>query len=212
MTPCRRRGRQLDRAAVDGGESAPVPWTREELYDYLRKGVSVLHGTAAGPMSPVVSGLAALPDSDIEALAIYFADIDNAGNRLASIDAAVARAISSAHIGTGQEFDADARLYAAACASCHYNSGRLPLAMRPELALNSALSLPEPTNLIQVLLRGVSAEEGIPGVVMPSFAALRDADLARIAAYLRRTRTKLPPWPDLEMKIAAMRRQIVAAQ
>jgi mono/diheme cytochrome c family protein len=72
------------------------------------------------------------------------------------------------------------------------------------------LSLPEPTNLIQVLLHGVSAEEGIPGVVMPSFAALRDADLARIAAYLRRTRTNLPPWPNLEKKIAAMRRQIAS--
>jgi mono/diheme cytochrome c family protein len=52
---------------------APVTWTRAELYDYLRKGVSILHGTAVGPMSPVVSGLAALPDSDIDALATYFA-------------------------------------------------------------------------------------------------------------------------------------------
>ena len=188
---------------------APAPWTREELYDYLRKGVSVLHGTAAGPMGPVVQGLAALPESDVDALAIYFADIDNAGNRLASIDAAVARAMSYAHAGAGQ-VDADARLYTAACASCHYNSGHTPLAVRPDLALNSALSLPEPTNLIQVLLRGVSAEEGIAGVVMPSFAALRDADLARIAAYLRRTRTNLPPWPNLEKKIAAMRGQIAS--
>jgi mono/diheme cytochrome c family protein len=189
---------------------APVPWTREELHDYLRKGVSDLHGTAAGPMSSVVSGLAALPDSDIDALATYFADVDNAGNRLATIDAAVARAMSHAHVGAGQQFDADARFYAAACASCHYNSGHTPLAVRPDLALNSALSLPEPINLIQVLLRGVSAEEGIPGAVMPSFAALRDTDLARIAAYLRRTRTNLPPWPDLEKKIAAMRRQIAS--
>jgi mono/diheme cytochrome c family protein len=191
---------------------APVPWTREELYDYLRKGVSVLHGTAAGPMAPVVQGLAALLESDIDALATYFADVDNAGNRLASIDATVARAMFYAQVGAGQEFDADARLYTAACASCHYNSGHTPLAVRPDLALNSALSLAEPTNLIQVLLRGLSAEEGIPGVVMPSFAALRATDLARIAAYLRRTRTNLPPWPDLEKKIAAMRRQIVATQ
>ena len=191
---------------------APAPWTREELYDYLRKGVSVLHGTAAGPMSPVVHGLAALPESDVQAIATYFADIDRAGDRLASADPAVVRAMSYAPLGTGQEFDADARLYLAACASCHYNSGHAPLAVRPDLALNSALSLPDPTNLIQVVLRGVGAEEGIPGVVMPNFAALSDADLARIAAYLRRTRTNLPPWPDLEKKIAAMRRQITASQ
>src|SRR3984893_14804219 len=191
---------------------APAPWTREELYDYLRKGVSVLHGTAAGPMSPVVHGLAALPESDVQAIATYFADIDHADDRLASADPAVVRAMSYAPLGTGQEFDADARLYLAACASCHYHSGHAPLAVRPDLALNSALSLPDPTNLIQVVLRGVGAEEGTPGVVMPNFAALSDADLARIAAYLRRTRTNLPPWPDLEKKIAAMRRQITASQ
>jgi mono/diheme cytochrome c family protein len=191
---------------------APVPWTQEELRSYLRNGMSVLHGTTAGPMSPVVHGLAALPESDVQAIATYFADIDHADDRLASADPAVVRAMSYAPLGTGQEFDADARLYLAACASCHYNSGHAPLAVRPDLALNSALSLPDPTNLIQVVLRGVGAEEGIPGVVMPSFAALSDADLARIAAYLRRTRTNLPPWPDLEKKIAAMRRQITASQ
>ena len=58
----------------------------------------------------------------------------------------------------------------------------------------------------------VDAEEGIPGVVMPAFGgALSDADVARIIAYLRRTRTSLPPWPDLVTKIAAIRRQNGAA-
>ena len=36
---------------------APAPWTQDELHRYLRNGVSRLHGTAAGPMSPVVHGL-----------------------------------------------------------------------------------------------------------------------------------------------------------
>ena len=70
------------------------------------------------------------------------------------------------------------------------------------------MHLPDPSNLIQVILRGISAEEGMPGVVMPAFGgALSDADVARIAAYLRRTRTSLPPWPDLAKKVAAVRRQ-----
>jgi mono/diheme cytochrome c family protein len=199
--------------ALTAANPTPVPWTQEELFSYLRNGVSVLHGTAAGPMAPVVHQLSTLPDSDIQALATYFADIDHAGDRLASVDLAVARAMSYASLGTGQEFDTDARLYAAACASCHYNAGEMPLAVRPDLALNSALNLPEPTNLIQVMLRGISAKEGMPGVVMPSFAgAFSDADVARIAAYLRRTRTNLAPWPDLDAKIAAMRRVISASQ
>ena len=53
----------------------------------------------------------------------------------------------------------------------------------------------------------------MPGVVMPSFAQrFSDADIARIAAYLRRTRTNLPAWPDLEKKIAAIRQQNSASQ
>jgi mono/diheme cytochrome c family protein len=193
---------------------APAPWTQDELHNYLRSGVSVLHGTAAGPMSAVVhGGLSSLPDSDVQAIALYFADIDRARDREAAIDAAVARAMSYAPLGTGPEFDADARLYTAACASCHYNAGKAPLAARPDLALNTALNLPDPTNLVQVMLRGVGASEGMPGVVMPGFArAFTDADIARIAAYLRRTRTNLPPWIDLDNKITAVRQQMSASR
>jgi mono/diheme cytochrome c family protein len=121
--------------------------------------------------------------------------------------------MSYAPLGVGQDFDAESRLYTAACGSCHYNSGRAPLAVRPDLALNTAVNLPEPTNLIQVILRGISAKDGLANVVMPSFAeALSDADIGRIAAYLRRTRTNLPPWPKLADKIADLRRQTSARQ
>jgi mono/diheme cytochrome c family protein len=186
----------------------PAPWTREELYDYLRTGSSKLHGTAAGPMFPVVQGLGALPDADIHAIATYFADVDKAADRQPSVSGAVSLAMSNALAKEGERSDPDARLYTAACASCHYNAAGTPLAARPDLALNSAVHLPDPNNLIQVIVRGISAEEGLPGVVMPAFGgALSDTDIARIAAYLRRTRTTLPPWPDLDAKIAAIRPQ-----
>src|SRR5262245_66600761 len=116
--------------------------------------------------------------------------------------------MSSSRAREGAPFDPDALLYGAACASCHFNATNAPLAARPDLALNSAVHLPDPSNLIQVILRGITAEEGIPGVVMPAFGgALSDADVARIAAYLRRTRTNLSPWPDLAAKIDAIRQQ-----
>ena len=178
---------------------APVPWTQEELFNYLRKGDSSLHGSAAGPMARVVSDLSALSDEDVQALATYFADVDNAGDRLASVGPAVARAMSSARLGAGQDFEPGARLYSVACAYCHYNSRHL--------ALNSTLNLPDPTNLIQVVLHGISTTAGMRDVVMPGFAqALSDADIAHVADYLRRTRTTLPLWPDLDVKIAAIRR------
>jgi mono/diheme cytochrome c family protein len=144
----------------------------------------------------------------VSAIATYIADVDTAADRLPSVAAAVSRAMSFASAEASERFDADARLYAAACASCHYNAGNAPLAARPDLALNSAVHLSDPRNLIQVILRGIGAAEGMPDVVMPAFGgALSDADVARIAAYLRRTRTSLPPWPDLATKVAAIRRQ-----
>lgn len=192
---------------------APAPWTADEIHDYLGAGISILHGTAAGPMAAVHAGLSALPDSDLRAIAVYFAYIDHARDRKAGVDAAVSRALSYAPLGAGQGYDSDTRLYMAACASCHYNSGKAPLAVRPDLALNSAISLPDPTNLIQVVLRGIDAKDGMPGIVMPSFAqGFTDSDIVRIAAYLRRTRTSLPPWSDLDTKVAAVRRQIAAAR
>jgi len=199
--------------ALTAANPSPAPWTEDELHRYLGSGVSVLHGIAAGPMSPVPHGLSALPESDVRAIATYFADVDHAAERAALVGAAVARAMSyAAAPGAAPESDPDARFYTAACASCHYNSGA-PLAVRPDLALNSAVNLSDPTNLIQVMIGGVTAGEGVPGVVMPSYAhAFSDADIARIAAYLRRTRTSLPPWPDLDAKIASIRQQASATQ
>ena len=83
--------------------------------------------------------------------------------------------------------------------SCHYNSGKVPIPARPELALSSALTMPEPTNFIQAVLRGISDTDGAPGLTMPAYASsFSDADVARLAAYLRRTRTNRPPWGNLE--------------
>ena len=195
--------------ALTDANPAPVPWSQADLFSYLRSGSSALHGTAAGSMSAVVhDGLAKLPDSDIEAIATYFADINRSVTRAAgSQESIISKAMSTSGLGISQEPDPDARLYVAACGSCHYNSGA-PLEVRPELALNTALTLPEPTNFIRVVLDGIGIREGRPGVMMPGFAhALGDADIARLAAYLRRTRTELPAWTNIESKVAAIRKE-----
>jgi mono/diheme cytochrome c family protein len=195
--------------ALTDANPSPVPWTEDELFSYLRNGVAPLHGVTAGPMSPVVhAGLSAVPDSDVRAVAEYFANLNHSASRTAAVDATVKEALAKSGLGSTREYDPDALLYAGACIGCHYNAGPSPLSVRPELALNSALNLPEPTNFIHVVLNGIGLAEGGRGLVMPSYAAaLSDADIARLAAYLRRTRTDKPPWTDIEKKIAVARTQ-----
>jgi len=186
---------------LNAANPTPVVWSEQELYDYLRTGVSRYHGTSAGPMGPVVSdGLAQLPDSDIRALAVYFADIGEAAKREGQSKPAERIAASDR-----QRVQTAERLYATACGSCHYNGPDGPNPLRPELALNNAINLDDPSNLIHVMLHGINAKDGAPGVVMPGFKDWSNADLARVATYLRSTRSGKAPWPDLEKKIADLR-------
>lgn len=189
---------------------SPIPWTEKELFQYLRTGASPLHGATAATMTEVTRDSLALPivsDSDVRAIAVYFADLDHASARVAGIAAATSEALGTSPLGSGQEDDPDADIYASACISCHYNAAPVPLPVRPELSLNSALTLPEPTNFIQAVLKGVGDTDGAPGLVMPEYASsLSDGEIARLAAYLRRSRTKSPPWTNLEKKVAVIRR------
>ena len=103
---------------------APIPWSEDELYTYLRSGESRFHGVAAGPMAPVVKELANLPDADIRAMAVYLASFnDTAISKPAESELATkletmtgARAVSASPLG--------ARLYEGACAVCHGSAAR----------------------------------------------------------------------------------------
>jgi mono/diheme cytochrome c family protein len=185
---------------------SPAPWDQAEMTSYLRAGVSRYHGTAAGPMAPVVNdGLTKVSDADIHAIAVYLTDLNGAAGRATALAPALRTAVAANQLNTGPQRTPAARLYTAACASCHYNSGGAPNPLRPDLSLNSAVNLDDPTNLIQVILHGVSAKDGAPGVVMPAFSRFSDADIVTLAAYLRATRTSKPPWPGLDKKVAAIR-------
>jgi mono/diheme cytochrome c family protein len=199
--------------ALTAANPSPLPWTAEDIFQYLRTGVSPLHGPTDATMTDSIRqslALPVVPDSDIRAIAVYFSDMDHANARETGVEAATREALATSYLGSSQESDADpdADLYAAACIACHYNSGTAPLPARPELALNSTLSSSDPTNFIQVVLHGVSDKAGAPGLVMPEYASsLSDQEIARLAAYLRRTRTKYAPWNDLETQVSRIRRE-----
>jgi mono/diheme cytochrome c family protein len=163
----------------------------------------------------VREGLAKLPDTDLQALATYFADLNGSARRDPETTAAaeaVALALTDKRrlVDVGRETEPGANLYLAACAACHYSPASKPPKVQASLALSSALTADDPGNFIQTVMHGVggasSEPQSGPGPYMPGFAhALTDADIATLGAYLRRTRTDLPPWPNLAAAVAARR-------
>lgn len=192
--------------ALNASNTAPVPWNSAELYGYLRKGGTAYHGVAAGPMSHVVSqGMALVNDSDVHAIADYFASINGSSARNADVPGLVADKLARSRFDL-QTVDHGANVYASACAACHYNALSGPLAMRPELSLKSSLMAADPTNLVNVILHGMSYGEGLPEAMMPAFAtALSDDDIAALVSYLRRTRTDLAAWQNVAAVVARQR-------
>ena len=197
--------------ALTSRNPSAMRWTAADLSGYLKHGADAYHGIAAGPMGPVVhAGIAELPDRDLHALGVYFASIARDGDSgpLPEPDSSPAQAsVAAGKPDPAWRLDDGERLYATACASCHYNDSADNLkATRPDLGINSATRLDDPANLIHVILDGVPADEGSQGVVMPAFrSALDDRQIAAIAAYLRASRTDLPAWPDLPERVGELR-------
>lgn len=183
--------------ALTSVSMAPVSWTRQAFYDYLRSGRSSEHGPAAGPMAHVVETLSDLPDTDIWAMATYLASMNTTvGKRadevIAASEAAAARAILSEPIGH--------QIFEGACAACH-GSGTLI----PHLALNTNLHASRPNNVIASILGGVPAPVGTvdEAMAMPAYAKSLDAE--SIEALVRYVRARFAPdksaWQDVASSI-----------
>ena len=140
-----------------------------------------------------------MPDADIHALAVYFAEIGKTASHSQQIAAESLRASDADRLDLLQADEPGARLYNAACASCHYNAPGMPNEHRPELADVTLVNAPDPVELIRTILQGRHAQ-------MPAFArGLDDSDIAEIAAYLRKSRTTSAPWPHLDQDVARIR-------
>ncbi len=154
-------------------------------------------------MGPVVQSLAALPDSDIQAIATYFGDLIRPVS--ARPEALTAEVLArSRDRETGAPNDRGRQLYYAACAGCHDDGGSTPLATRMELMLNSAVWYPRPNNFVLAVLDGVGSNPtDAPGPLMPPFrnCAERRADRGH-----RRLPAARPPAADAVAALALQRR------
>lgn len=181
---------------------APIPWSEDELYAYLRTGHSRYHGVAAGPMAPVVRDLKTLPNQDIRAMAVYL----NSFNDTAADAAALATKLESATQVTVTS-STGARLYQGACAVCH-EVGGLPLfGTRPSLALNSNLHGATSDNLVRVILHGIAEPVSSDLGYMPAFRnSMSDAQVEELVSFLRKQfAPDKPAWTGIKETIARAR-------
>ncbi|WP_298213347.1 molybdopterin cofactor-binding domain-containing protein [Acidovorax sp.] len=194
--------------ALTGLAKAPVPWSAESLYRYLRHGHSAQHGSASGPMAPVVRELAHLPDGDIRAMASYLASF-NATTEPAA-DAAQARATAAVAqaAALAPPPGPAQRLFNGACAACHHDGdGPRLLGVNIPLALNSNLHSDRPDNLLQVIVHGIREPAARDIGFMPAFGhALSDAQITELAGYMRqRYAPGRPVWNDVPEALARVR-------
>ncbi|MFQ3200008.1 MAG: mono/diheme cytochrome c family protein [Zhongshania sp.] len=198
--------------ALNSRQSVPIHWNEPLLYDYLRAGQSDIQGVAIGSMAEVVhQGLALAPNSDIRALSVYINSLsgNHGGEDSRSNTAAAKQLISAANQYVAEEASPEDKrgeqLYRGACVACHYNSADKPKAVRAELSLNSTVTADDPTNLLRIMLEGITADNGTPGIVMPGFSSLNDSDLIALAQFLR-VRAKQPHWNNLQQRLDELRR------
>jgi nicotinate dehydrogenase subunit B len=189
---------------------APIPWSEDEFFAYLRSGESRLHGVAAGPMAPVVRGLAALPDQDIRAMAVYLASFNDTAVDRPAQHALAARLETATLPRTVAASPAGARLYEGACAVCHAVGGAPLFGSRPSLALNSNLHSAVPDNLIQVILHGIASPVSGDLGYMPAFKdSMSDGQLAELVSYLRQQfAPDKPAWTGVQAAVGRARQGI----
>jgi nicotinate dehydrogenase subunit B len=219
---------------VDGWEApalthqsyAPIPWSKQDLVAYLRTGYSAVHGSAAGPMAPVITQLAALPDADIDAMADYLSSFNASAS---DAERHALRIAIESQTGAAQ-LQAGSQLYEGACAVCHQagprtagppsagprTAGPPTAGPRPDvfginssLAFNTNLHSPRADNLVRVILEGVATDQaGVHGA-MPGFSQhFDDEQMTLLVTYLRgRFAPGQPMWSDIPATVARIRNE-----
>lgn len=193
--------------AINAQSPAPVPWTADALFAYLRDGWHPEHGTARGPMAEVVGNLAEVPDGDVRAIATYMADVFGAPtpDRKLRGEQVLAQ-VKTPSMPPAKTEALGASIYAAACATCHETGRPLPYG-GVNLALSTTVRAPDARNAANIVLSGIRAVEGERSAIMPGFAnSMNDAQIAALLNYLRARFGNQPAWTGVEKTVEDARR------
>lgn len=205
--------------AMNSASPAPVPWTTDQLFNYLRRGDDGVHGVAAGPMAPVVHNLSQVPERDVRAIAHYLASImapEGRDRPVSTKNAATAtreiRADDPEDDGTtnrrgGGPIAEGALIYAGACETCHGVGAAAPSIMTVPLAQTTSVNAPDPRNVIHIVLSGIWPQSGDAGPLMPGFASeLTLQQTTVLIEYLRSRFSVRPAWTDVPEQLRTIAR------
>jgi mono/diheme cytochrome c family protein len=171
---------------VNPAEAGVAHLPRQDVIALLKTGIAP-NASMLGPMAEVVAGSTQFwTDADLNATAAYLQSLPQINEKTPT------KSISSDK-SKPVLFDKGAELFTQHCATCHGEQGQ---GMRvegsvalPALAGNRAITLPNTTNLVRILLAGGYAPStaGNPRPFgMPPFVhVLNDDDIAAVTTYIR---------------------------
>ena len=183
---------------LQSSSDAPTPWTVDALSTYLRTGFDRGHGAASGPMTEVTHQLAAVPDGDVRAMAVY----------IASLMPQAPSNMATPPVPRPAPDPAAEAMFQGSCGACHATDAPMTRAGAPSLAFSTAVNEPSPRDVVHVILQGLPWREGLAGPYMPGFASeLTDEQVATLAAFVRARYTDKPAWSDIQATVRDARKQ-----
>jgi mono/diheme cytochrome c family protein len=197
--------------ALNASSPAPVAWTSDQLFTYLRNGFVVPHGVAAGPMQAVANNLGLVAEQEVKAIATYIGAMlgPATANRQKNGESlgATGEPPAPPQTASASASTDGATLYAGACALCHEKTGQHFSAHGIPLRASKVIAMPDARNLAHVILQGIDPPNASPAALMPGFAAaFSDGQLTELMTYLRRTFSDQPDWNELQDKVREARR------
>jgi mono/diheme cytochrome c family protein len=180
---------------VNPAEAGVAHLPRQDVVALLKTGIAP-NASMLGPMAEVVAGSTQFwTESDLQATAAYLQSLSQPSSQILMKNSTKSTTYDKYKPAFNKPvlFDKGAEIFTQHCATCHGEQGQ---GMRvegnvalPALAGNRAITLPNTTNLVRILLAGGYAPStaGNPRPFgMPPFVhVLSDDDIAAVTTYIR---------------------------